>query len=228
MKVGIPCVLCAGFLISTGLLTAQAQKPDFTGTWKLNREKSDLRGPTFRRPPGGDWGGGPGGMGGMGGGGGMGGPGMGGPGMGGPGMDGPGGWGGPGPAPGARGGDPQTMGVAETLEILHEEPQLTVRFPMQFGEEEQIFEFRHTTDGRKSRNTVPGGGVVKAQSKWKKDRLTTTSTAEGPMGTMQVTETRSLSEDGRMMTVEHTMRSTFMDWRRKLVYEREPSASTNP
>jgi hypothetical protein len=212
-------------VLAIGWLPAQEVKPDFSGTWKFNRQKSELRGPTFRQPAGGSWGGGPGGMGGPGmGGPGMGGPGMGGPGMGGPGMGGPpmGGPGGRRPSGTGQGmGDPEMMGVAESLEINHEEPRLIVKIPMKLGEEGQTVQFEHTTDGKKSQNSLPGGIVVKSQTRWKKIRLITKSTSDGPMGPLQVTEERTLSADGKTMTVESSMTMGLMDWERTLVYEKQ-------
>lgn len=222
---------CAFSFLAMGWLLAQEGKPDFSGTWKLNRDRSELRRPTFRAPGGGPGMGGPsGGMGGgdMGGpGGGMGGPGMGsGGGMGGPGMGGPGmpsggrrGRGGMG-GPGQGRGEPEMMGVAEVMEIQQQGSRLIVKEPMRFGTQEQTLEFDYTTDGKENRNTLPGGMMVASRTEWKKNRLVTRSTSKGRMGAMRTTEERSLSEDGMTMTIVSTMRSSFMDARRKLVYDK--------
>jgi hypothetical protein len=218
-------VLCCS--LAGSRLLAQGTRPDFSGTWRLNRGKSEFHRPAFLEPPGMSP---PGGMAG----GGMGGPGMGGPGgpgggMGGPGMGGAGGgmggsggWGGPAGRPGmnAPGAGSAETGVADLVTIVHQEPRLEVSIPVRFGEEERTLRFEHTTDGRKNQLSLPGGVVVRSKTRWKKRRLVTESTWEGPMGGVTVIETRSLSEDGSTMTVEFTMRAGAMELRRKLVYER--------
>jgi predicted GIY-YIG superfamily endonuclease len=92
---------------------------------------------------------------------------------------------------------------------------------MKMEGKEQVLEFQHTTDGKPCQNKVFGGSVVKSKTRWDKNRLITKSTSEGPMGSLEVIEARTLSEDGKTMTVEYTMKSAFMDWKRKLVYEKE-------
>jgi hypothetical protein len=41
------------------------------------------------------------------------------------------------------------------------------------------------------------------------------------MGPLQVTEERTLSADGKTMTVESSMTMGLMDWERTLVYEKQ-------
>jgi hypothetical protein len=41
------------------------------------------------------------------------------------------------------------------------------------------------------------------------------------MGSMEIIESRTLSEDGQTMTVGFTMKAGLMDWKRKLVCEKE-------
>ena len=159
-------------------------------------------------------------MGGPGGGGGMGGPGMGGPGMPPGGMRGGRGRG-PGGGPGQGRGDPAMMGVSERMQIRMQGREMEVRVPMRWGDREQIQEYRFTTDGKKRENTLPGGSVSTSKTRWKKNHLVTTSESKGPMGEMWVIEDRELSEDGRTMTVRLTMKSSSMDWKRTLVYEKE-------
>lgn len=217
--VSLPCLL----VLTVASVFAEADKPDFSGSWQFDPDRSELRSPSFNEPSRGDWGGGMGGPGGgMGGpGGGMGGPGggIGGPGMGRPG-GGPGGPGMGGPRGGPGGPDGRMMGVAESLVIRHSDPQFTVIIPMRMGDEERLVEVHHTTDGAKIEHPVPGGSKMQSRTRWKKQRLATNSTVQGPMGTLQVEEVRALSEDGETMVVEQTMRNAFMTWKRKLVYAR--------
>jgi len=82
-------------------------------------------------------------------------------------------------------------------------------------------EFQHTTDGKSNQNPLPGGTTVKSKTRWDKNRLITKSISEGPMGSMEIIESRTLSEDGQTMTVGFTMKAGLMDWKRKLVCEKE-------
>jgi hypothetical protein len=67
---------------------------------------------------------------------------------------------------------------------------------------------------------------VKTKTRWEKNRLVTKSTAEGPMGAVEVIEARTLISEGNIMLVEHTMKAGPMDWKRLLVYEKEPSVES--
>lgn len=127
--------------------------------------------------------------------------------------------------PGQGGRNMEMSGVAERMEIRFDGPAMTVQQPMRFGEQEQILQFHYTTDGKKVENPGFGGRKVESKTQWKKNHLVTTSKSEGPMGPVQTTEDRSLSEDGKTMTIELTTRSAQMDWKRKLVYERETAAT---
>ena len=143
----------------------------------------------------------------------MGGPEMGGPGRGGPGRGGP-------PQGGRADRDPKLMGVGETVEIAHEEPKFVIKTMSNPDDKGQFIEWNLTTDGKKKETTLPDGSTLKSKSTWKKNRLTTKSTIESPTSHMELTEQRTLSEDGRTMTVEFTMASMFMLWARTLVYEK--------
>ena len=153
----------------------------------------------------------------------MGGPGMGGPGMGGSGRG--GGWGGQGTrrprheGPGMA--DPEMMGVAESLVIEHEGVKLNVRFPMKFEGKDEMEEFHLTTDGKPNQITLPGGIVMKSKTHWDKNRLITKSNSEGSGDSMEVKESRSLSEDGKMLTIAQYVKAGPMEAERTLVYEKE-------
>jgi hypothetical protein len=218
MKKMTSVAMVACSFLTTGWLLSQQAKPNFSGVWKLNKEKSVLTFPTMRQPGGGeaamDRSGGRGGGGGAGGGGvSFGIPQMGGPGGGGPGRG--------GPHPGGRAGrDPKLMGVGETVEIAHEEPNFVIKTMSNADDKAPFTEWRLTTDGKKKETTLPDGSTLKSKSTWKKDRLTTKSTVQSPTSFMEMTENRTLSNDGKTMTVEFTMASMFMLWKRTLVYDK--------
>jgi hypothetical protein len=235
------------FLFSATFFGAENAKPNFSGTWILDKEKSDMRTP--QGGGGGHRSGGPGmgvpGMGGprMGGGGwpgggGMGGPRMGGPGMGGPRMGGPGmggpDWGG-GTSPGGSGrrgpsqeemGDNRPrFGIPEKLSIEHAEPSLTIKRTLKLDGEDQEQESKYTTDGKANKNEMPGGRVVKSKTKWEGLQLVTKSDVETPMGKMGIVETRTLSGDGKVMTVALETKGEYGEWTQHLIYNKETDSS---
>lgn len=143
----------------------QQDKPNLSGTWRLNPEKSDdprekmrdlFRGGGGGRggPGGGGFGrGGPGGRGGGRGGGGYGGGGRGGPGGGGPGAE----------RGGGRGMFEAMNAGLDSLRIRHEDPVLHVAYA---DEREDTF----YTDGRKVRRESDRGGA-EIEARWKDGRV---------------------------------------------------------
>jgi len=91
--------------------------------------------------------------------------------------------------------------VNETID--HQEPRVVITSTSANGNE---FTIRLTTDGKDNLNII-GGREMTAQTRWDGDKLVTL--VRDPQG-MQFTEVRSLSEDGRVQTIEG-----FMDPARK-------------
>jgi len=175
-------------------------KPNFSGSWTLDKEKSDL------------------GSQGQGGGAGRGGErggifGGGIPGLG-------GGRSGGGSRPGGGGTAGSGMGgfVPTSLVIDHEEPNLTVKKTMIGDGQERVEELTYTTDGTENINELsPQRMSTKSKTRWEGNRLVTESESDTPMGTMKIKEVRSLSTDGNEMTMEVTRRRGTQ----KLVYRKQ-------
>lgn len=216
------------WILCAPALWAENAKPDFSGTWVLDKEKSDLTNPPVsnRRRMRGRSGMGSGrGWPGMGGPrmGGIGGPGMGGPGMGSPP---PGGSDTGSPPPGNGNRHSLGMGpVAEKLIIEHAEPEITVKRNFKIDDEQQIQELKYTTDGKSNKNTLPDGRSIKSKTHWDGSRLITKSNLDTSVGTMEIIEARNLSADGNSLTIELTTKGGSMDWTRKLVYTKEAGDS---
>jgi hypothetical protein len=79
-------------------------------------------------------------------------------------------------------------------------------------------------DGRESTNTAQRG-EMKSTSRWDGDKLVTdgSATMETPNGprTITTSEVRSLSKDGKTMTVSTTTESPMGTRTRKTVFERQ-------
>jgi hypothetical protein len=168
---------------------AVAQTPDFSGSWKLNTEKSD--------PP--------------------------------PQMGGGGGSAGDRPAPppggasGGGGGASGGRGMMTPTEIFI--TQLTSRISMDVKSGDRNRTVSYNLDGTESRNPGMMGNEFVTTSKWVDNTIVTTgkNTFKTPMGemTVETTEIRSLSEDGKTMTIEMTTVSPRGTFKRKTVYDKQ-------
>ena len=133
-------LLCATCYVIYG----QGTKPDFSGVWKLDRDKSDLSG--------------------------------------------------------SPGGGPRMATPSMTIE--HKDPQLIIKRQFEFQGEERTQESKYTTDGKPNTNEGFRGRTFKSKTYWDGDRLVTEATRETPQGTVETKEIYSLSEDGKMLTIE--------------------------
>jgi hypothetical protein len=247
MRQKIFLVGLVSLLLGVVAFSVENAKPNFSGTWLLDKDKSELGTPpsdsegphsggssrsTRMGSGGGGWpGSGGGSMGGprMGGGG-MGVPGMGGGGMGGPGMGGPdwgggsssgGGGGYPRSAGGNRSSKPIRWGIADTLMIVHNDPSLMVTRIVKVEGENQEQESKYTTDGKSNKNTMPDGRNIKSKTKWEGQQLLTQSDLDTPMGKMEIVETYTLSGDGKALTVARKNKGPNGEWMQTLIYHNE-------
>ena len=149
----------AAVLTSFALHSAVGQaKPNFSGTWKLNTEKSDPMG-------GGGGGGGGGGM---------------------------------------------TMGA---LTITQTETELVTE--QSFGE--QVRKSTYFLDGRESTNPGMRGGESKSKARWEGNALVIETTSVMGDNTVTTKSVRTLSDDGKTLTVVTTRGETT----RKTVYDKQ-------
>lgn len=177
--------LVAAIFVMASATTVAAQKPDFSGSWKLNPASSDSL-PAGGRPgaggPGGSEGaaGGPRGMGG-------------------------------------RGG----MGPATEMFITQLTSRMTVE--QKIGERNRTLSY--SLDGSESRNPGMMGRDFVTTTAWVDNTLVTKgkNTFTTPMGevTIETTEVRSLSDDGKTMTVALTTVSPRGTMNRKVVYDKQ-------
>ena len=158
-------------LLCVAVVWGQDTKPNFTGEWTLDREKSEMGEP---RPGGG----------------------------------------------GGGGGRGRGMGMG-SFSITHDGNALGVKRKVEFQGEERTFESRLTTDGKENVNEGFRGNSIKSKTHWEDTKLVTESVMETPNGTRETKEVRSLSADGKTMTVEITSKGGFGEGTRKMVYNRK-------
>ena len=175
--------LVVAALVGLAAVPAQAQTPDFSGTWQFDRGASDL--PERGAGPRGGRGGGPG----------------------------------RGGRPG-RGGGPGAFGPAGTLVITQSSDLLTVEQQTPRGSRSVGYRL----DGSESTSSGPRGDVVTTSS-WESATLLTVGTMEmsTPRGdfSLDIIEQRSLSTDGRTLTVESVRMLPFGEVASTLVYRKE-------
>ena len=190
-------VFSAILVLGLSVVLLAGEKPNFSGTWSLDPERSEM------------------GRGGRGPGAGRFGPGRG---------DGRSREGGRqrGGGPGRRGMGPMGRGgMRGPLTIDHKEGMLVIRQTLNFGGDEQVRTSRFTTDGKESSNPGFGGMSTPSKTYWEGNRLVTESSMETRMGAMQSREVRSLSDDGKTMTVVRTTRGGPRERTQTLVYVKQ-------
>ena len=168
MKLNRLMLSIASLLVCLHVGWAQDQRPDFSGTWKLDKEKSDVgaeeRNGRFRG------------------------------------------------------------GMFDSLVIEHKDPELIIKRKMNLPSgEERTTQSKYTTDGKDNTNEGFRGMTSKSKTHWEGDKLVTESTRETPRGTIETKEVRSLSADGKTMTVESTTKGGPREGTRKLVYNKQES-----
>lgn len=112
-------------------------------------------------------------------------------------------------------------GMRGPLTIDHKEGLLVIRQTLNFRGEEQVRTSRFTTDGKESTNPGFGGMSTPSKTWWEGTRLVTESSMETPMGLMQSREVRSLSDDGKTMTVVRTTTGGPRERTQRLVYVKQ-------
>ena len=125
------------------------------------------------------------------------------------------------PRPGGGGGGRgRGMGMG-SFSITQDGDSLVLKRKVEFQGEERTFESRHTTDGKENINEGFRGSSVKSKTHWDGAKLVTESVMETPNGTRETKEVRSLSADGKTMTVEITSKGGFGEGTRKMVYNKK-------
>ena len=150
-------------LAAAGVSLAQ-DKPDFSGTWVLNMEKSNL---------------------------------------------------------GA--GRPVTVPGGRTVTLVVKQTAAEMSIERQTGTQKDTAVYK--LDGSECTNKLPGGSEVKSTTTWSGATLATKSKAiiNAPTGpiTSEISDVRSLSADGQVMTIDATRQTAQGEVKQKLVYDKQ-------
>jgi hypothetical protein len=216
-------ILAEVFVGSLFTFAGQNSKPNFSGTWVLDKEKSDLKGPpidgdqTKGTGTGGSRGGGHSGGGG-------------GRGMGGGGRRGGSGGGMGGTIPGSRGTSMpmkldfdfyQISEASSQLTVEHADPVITLQLAPEAEGQASPEPLTYTADGKTHETSKSDGGWIKSKTTWEGPKLVTRVKETSKLGSMEIVEARSLSEDGNTFTVDLSYKGSSSHWVEKAVYRKE-------
>jgi hypothetical protein len=65
------------------------------------------------------------------------------------------------------------------------------------------------------------GGSVQSKTSWEGSQLATKSKEKSTLGSIEIVEARSLSEDGNISTISLTYKSSLSHWTERAVYVRQ-------
>jgi len=211
---------------SSFILAGHGTRPDFSGTWFLDKENSDLKSPPLdtSQSKGGGTGGSRSGSGSRSGGGGMGGGSMGGSRGGGQGGSGKGG-------SSSRGtGMNSTLKLdldlyqieeaADKLAIEQKGASINVKLCSLTENQTQNLEFKYLADGKTYERKMADGGLIKSKTSWEGEQLVTKSKEQSSLGSMEIVESRSLSADRNTLTINLSFKGSSTHWTEKAVYSK--------
>ena len=208
---------------STAALGKQEAKPDLSGVWLLDKDKSNLKAPTMESESH-STGGGQAGRGGSSGssgghGGGMGGSHRGG--MGGSSRSGSGARQSGGSVPGVAKMDIdvyQIGEIADKLTIQHADPAIIITQRFNTGDKEETQEWKYTVDGKSHQRKMPDGGIVQSTTRWEGTQLVTRCKEHATLGALEIIEVRTLSADGKTLTIKLINKGNSSNWTQTAIY----------
>lgn len=104
--------------------------------------------------------------------------------------------------------------------IEHQDPQLKYIIKYSSDTGDKTVETHYLTDGRET-VSKPGAVEIRSVARWEGSELAIESRFDSPEGKVTVQERWSLSEDRNTLTMDRTMSGPNMNYKQKLVYDRE-------
>jgi hypothetical protein len=104
--------------------------------------------------------------------------------------------------------------------IAHEDPKLKVAVAVSGDMGEMAWESNYTTDGKESINKIRDN-ESKSVAKWEGDTLTIETKGKFGDNDFTMNDKWTVSEDGKVLTVNRHMSSSFGEGDQKLVFEKE-------
>jgi hypothetical protein len=214
---------------SSSIWAGHGSMPDISGTWILDKERSDLKSPPLgtSQSKSSGTGGGRGGRSSRSGGGGIGGGGMGGGSMGGSHGGGRGGSGKGGSTSRETGiNSPMKLDLdfyqieeaVDKLAIQQNDALINVKLSSLTDNQTQITEFKYLVNGKTYQKKMADGGLIKSKTSWEGTQLVTKSKEQSALGFMEIVESRSLSADENTLTINLSFKGSSSHWTEKAVY----------
>ena len=118
--------------------------------------------------------------------------------------------------------------TADKLAIEHIDPAITIRPSEDMEGQEPTPELTYTADGKTHETYRTDGGSVKSKTSWEGTELVTKAKEKSPLGSIEVVEARSLSDNGNTLTINLTYKGSSSSWTERAVYSRQRAETAGP
>jgi hypothetical protein len=108
--------------------------------------------------------------------------------------------------------------IADKLTILHADPAILITQSYSTGDKEETQEWKYSADGKSHQRKMPDGGIVRSTTRWEGTQLVTKSKEQATLGALEITEVRTLSEDGKTLTIKLINKGSSSTWTQIAVY----------
>ena len=116
-------------------------------------------------------------------------------------------------------GKPSTQAATRTVTVVIKQTPAVLAIERKAGERVETATLK--LDGSESVNKSPSGQDIKSTSRWVASTLVTKSMMSTGDGTAEMSDVRSLSADGKVMTIDMTRKTPRGDVKQKLIYNRQ-------
>ena len=115
----------------------------------------------------------------------------------------------------------QISEASSQLRVEHSGPVITLRLAPEQEGQAPSEPLKYTADGKTYETTTSDGGSIKSKTKWEGLKLVTRVKEKSKLGSLEIVEARSLSEDGNTFTVDLNYKGSSSHWVEKAVYRKE-------
>jgi hypothetical protein len=116
-------------------------------------------------------------------------------------------------------GRPSAQAATRTVTVVIKQTSAVLAIERKAGERVETATLK--LDGSESINKSPSGQDIKSTSRWVGSTLVTKSMMAMGEGTAEMSDVRSLSADGKVMTIDMTRKTPRGDVKQKLIYNRQ-------
>ena len=116
-------------------------------------------------------------------------------------------------------GRPSAQAAIPTVTVVIKQTPAVLAIERKVGE--RVEKATLKLDGSESINKSPSGQDIKSTSQWVDSTLVTKSMMATGEGSAEISDVRSLSADGKVMTIDLTRKTPKGDVRQKLIFNRQ-------